>query len=53
MAETKGDLSTLELREIESAKVHCAREHFRAISGNGVVYDVVNSYDRLWELVRG
>ena len=53
VAETKGDLSTLELREIESAKVHCARKHFRAISGGGVVYDVVDSYDRLWDLVRG
>jgi type III restriction enzyme len=53
VAETKGDMSSLELREIEKAKAHCAREHFRAISGDNVRYDVVNSYDKLWELVQG
>ena len=53
VAETKGDMSTLELRDIEKAKAHCAREHFRAISGNKVVYDVIDSYDKLWELVQG
>ncbi|MCL1855834.1 MAG: type III restriction endonuclease subunit R, partial [Clostridia bacterium] len=52
VAETKGDMSTLELREIEKAKAHCAREHFRAISGENVIYDVVDSYDRLRELVQ-
>lgn len=53
VAETKGDMSTMELREIEKAKAHCAREHFRAISGENVKYDVVSSYDKLWELVQG
>jgi type III restriction enzyme len=53
VAETKGDMSSLELRDIEKAKAHCAREHFRAISGDKVVYDVVDSYDKLWELVQG
>ena len=52
VAETKGNLG-LELRKIEEAKAHCAREHFRAISGENVLYDVVDSYDRLWELVQG
>jgi type III restriction enzyme len=52
VAETKGDLG-LELRKIEEAKAHCAREHFRAISGENVMYDVVDSYERLWELVQG
>jgi len=53
VAETKGDMSTLELRDIEKAKAHCAREHFRAISGENVKYDVVDSYDSLWRLVQG
>jgi len=53
VAETKGNMSSLELREIEKAKAHCAREHFRAISGDSVVYDVVDSYNKLWELVHG
>lgn len=52
VAETKGDMSSMELRKIEEAKAHCAREHFRAISGDSVVYDVVDSYDKLWDLVR-
>ena len=53
VAETKGDMSSMELREIEKAKAHCAREHFRAISGENVKYDVVSSYEKLWELVQG
>ncbi|MDR2790897.1 MAG: DEAD/DEAH box helicase family protein [Campylobacteraceae bacterium] len=52
VAETKGDMSSLELREIEKAKAHCAREHFRAISGENVKYSVVDNYDRLWELIQ-
>jgi len=51
VAETKGDMSTLELREIENVKISCARKHFRAISGDNVVYGVLDSYDKLWELV--
>lgn len=53
VAETKGDMSSMELREIEKAKAHCAREHFRAISGENIKYDVVSSYDKLWELGQG
>lgn len=47
VAETKGSMDTLELRGIEDAKIHCAREHFKAISGDNVVYDVVDSYEAL------
>jgi type III restriction enzyme len=53
VAETKGNMSSMELREIEKTKAHCAREHFRAISGENVKYDVVDSYEKLWELVHG
>jgi type III restriction enzyme len=53
VAETKGDMSTMELRKIEESKIECTRKHFRAISGDNVVYDVVDTYDRLWELVHG
>jgi len=53
VAETKGDISALELREVEKLKIRCAREHFRAISSDNVVYGVVDSYDKLWELVNG
>jgi type III restriction enzyme len=47
VAETKGSMSSMQLRLVEEAKIHCAREHFRAISTGSVVYDVVNSYAEL------
>lgn len=47
VAETKGSMSSLQLRLIEEAKLHCAREHFKAISNADVVYDVVDSYQAL------
>lgn len=53
VAETKGDMSSMELRGIEKAKAACARKHFQAISGNEVKYDVISNYDELWGLVKG
>lgn len=47
VAETKGSLSSLQLRPIEESKIHCAEEHFKAISGKDVVYDVVDNYETL------
>ena len=55
VAETKGDLASLELEHtssLEKAKIDCARQHFKAISRDNVIYDVVNSYDALLQLVR-
>ncbi|MCD7732968.1 MAG: DEAD/DEAH box helicase family protein [Oscillospiraceae bacterium] len=51
VAETKGSMRSMQLRDIEQAKIHCAQEHFRAISSGNVVYDVVDSYDALLRLV--
>ncbi len=51
VAETKGSMSSMQLRLIEQSKIHCAREHFKAISGDNVVYDVVDSYQSLLEKV--
>lgn len=51
VAETKGSMSSMQLRLIEESKIHCAREHFKAISGSDVVYDVVDSYQTLLEKV--
>ncbi|MBP5606063.1 MAG: DEAD/DEAH box helicase family protein [Ruminiclostridium sp.] len=51
VAETKGSMSSMQLREIESGKIHCAREHFKAISNDNVVYDVVDSYKSLLDKV--
>lgn len=47
VAETKGSMSSMQLRLIEESKIHCAREHFKAISSDIVVYDVVDSYQSL------
>ena len=51
VAETKGSLSSLQLRAVEEAKIHCAREHFKAISTDNIVYDVVDSYATLMNKV--
>lgn len=51
VAETKGSMSTMQLRLIEESKIHCAREHFKAISNGEVVYDVVDSYKSLLDLM--
>ena len=51
VAETKGDLSTLQLRPIESLKIQCAREHFRKISSDSVKYEVVTDYAGLLNAV--
>lgn len=40
-------METLELREIESAKIKCERKHFAAISNEEVRYDVVSNYGEL------
>lgn len=51
VAETKGSMNSMQLRLIEESKLHCAREHFKAISKGDVVYDVVDSYKSLLDIV--
>lgn len=51
VAETKGSMNSMQLRLIEKSKIHCAEEHFKAISGENVVYSMVNSYQSLLEMV--
>lgn len=51
VAETKGSMNSMQLRMIEESKIHCARQHFKAISSDSVVYDVVDSYKSLMEIV--
>lgn len=51
VAETKGSMSSLQLRQVEESKIHCAREHFKAISGGNVIYEVVDSYQTLLDRV--
>lgn len=51
VAETKGSMKSMDLRDVEKAKIHCAKEHFKKISSGQVVYDVVNGYDELLNLI--
>ncbi len=53
VAETKGSTDSLQLRGVEAAKIECAKAHFAAISSRSVVYDVVDSYGKLMEIVTG
>ena len=51
VAETKGSMNSMQLRLIEESKRHCAKEHFKAISNGEVVYDVIDSYKSLLDIV--
>ena len=52
VAETKGSMSSLQLKEIENIKIKCAKKFFKKITSDQVVYDVVNSYEKLMEVVQ-
>jgi len=52
VAETKGSMSSLQLRKIEESKIECARKFFAKISNDKVKYNMVNSYQKLMELVK-
>lgn len=51
IAETKGSMSSLELRALEASKIACARKFFAKLTSETVRYDVVDSYGKLMELV--
>ena len=53
IAETKGSMSSMDLRKIEECKIDCARKFFAKITSEQVKYDVVDSYGKLMELVNG
>lgn len=56
VAETKGSMSSINLREIEKTKIQCARKFFdemnRRFASENVKYDVVDSFGRLMEVVK-
>jgi DNA modification methylase len=56
VAETKGSMSTMDLRPLEATKIECARKFFTEINKKyapeNVKYDVVNSFGKLMELVK-
>lgn len=52
IAETKGSMSSLQLKEIENVKIDCARKFFARITSEQVKYDVVNNYEKLMQVVQ-
>ncbi len=52
VAETKGSMSTLDLRGIEDGKIACADRLFEQLSGSGIYYHKVTNYDDLMEWVK-
>jgi type III restriction enzyme len=55
VAETKGTMSSMKLREIENTKITCARKFFeeieRRVTEDRVKYDVVTSYANLMDII--
>lgn len=51
IAETKGSIIEADLRDVEKAKIACATKHFQSIGASDVQYDVVNSWDTLYNKV--
>lgn len=52
IAETKGSMSSMELRKIEECRIECARKFFAKITSEQVKYDVIDSYGELMSLVK-
>jgi type III restriction enzyme len=52
IAETKGSLDSMELRNIEKAKIDCARNLFNNISTDNLRYDHVTDYQSLLNIVK-
>ena len=53
IAETKGSMSSMQLRAIEKAKTECAEKLFDNISTIDVKYSVVSDYEELLKIVKG
>lgn len=51
IAETKGTMDTAQLSTIEKAKISCAKKLFQALSSKDVIYDSVDSYQHLLDIM--
>lgn len=52
VAESKGnDLQASQHLSSGESKIECARRHFKAISDNSYIYDVVTDYKHLYDIV--
>lgn len=51
IAETKGSMSSLDLRGKEKLKIDYARKHFSSLNDSNIKYDVISNYDELLQKV--
>ena len=53
VAETKGSMDSMQLKEIEQAKIGCAKKLFNSQSNGNVVYHEVTDYDTMLNIING
>jgi type III restriction enzyme len=51
IAETKGSMETMQLKEIENRKIDYAKKHFEALGHADIKYDVIATYQDLRDKV--
>lgn len=51
IAETKGNLDSLQLRAVEKAKINCARKLFAKLDSGAVRYGVADTYQHLLDII--
>ncbi len=51
IAETKGSMSTMQLKKSEKLKIDYARKHFEALGSADIKYDVISTYEDLRQKV--
>ncbi len=51
IAETKGSMESLQLKEIEKRKINYAKKHFASLGNTDIKYDVITTYQDLREKV--
>lgn len=51
IAETKGSMSSMQLKGAEKTKIECARRLFKKMSQQDHIYDVVDNYETLLKIV--
>lgn len=51
IAETKGSMSSLQLKKVENAKINCAKRLFESLNNGTVHYGVADTYQHLMDIM--
>lgn len=51
IAETKGSMESLQLKDMEAKKINYAKKHFEALGNSKIKYDVISTYKELRDKV--